>query len=199
MQQQDEATEKDKQAKTIRGANASTYEFGRALEQFFIDEPIDGALADLAGFSDVGLIRSLNEDNWGWKKINPNTNIYVVADGMGGHDAGEVASQLAVEGICNKAQELLQSGTSSTLEELQEKLYTAFQYANNNIKQVSEEMGSDMGTTMVCALVIDERLGLIANVGDSRAYLLRDQQLPRFLMKPYLLLFHQVSPLLVKD
>ena len=40
-------------------------------------------------------------------------------------------------------------------------------------------MGSDMGTTMVCAMIIDNRIGLIANVGDSRAYLLRDQQLHR--------------------
>ena len=164
---------------TTRGANASTYEFGRALESFFIEDPKDQALEDLAGVSDVGLIRSLNEDNWGWKQINPTSALYVVADGMGGHDAGEVASQLAVEGICDKLEMLLQGGTTVSLEALQENLYYAFQYANNNIKDVSEDMGSDMGTTMVCALVVDHRIGLIANVGDSRAYLLRDQQLHR--------------------
>ena len=164
---------------TIKGGFSSTYEFGRALEHFVIEEPQDASLVDLAGVSDVGLIRSLNEDNWGWRKINEKTSLYVVADGMGGHDAGEVASQLAVEGICYKLEELLMSGTTVSREELQEQLYYAFQYANNNIKSTSEEMGSDMGTTMVCAMIIDNRIGLIANVGDSRAYLLREQQLHR--------------------
>jgi len=169
---------------TIRGANASTYEFGRALEQFFIDEPIDGALADLAGFSDVGLIRSLNEDNWGWKKINPNTNIYVVADGMGGHDCGEIASQMAVDVICEEAlkryHELSAQNSELGLDVLEELLQNSFQAANNSIKQYSETVGSDMGTTMVCALIIThqgQKYALVANVGDSRGYLYRGDTL----------------------
>ena len=49
----------------------------------------------MAGISDVGLVRVLNEDNWGWYQLTPEIGLYIVADGMGGHDAGEVASSMA--------------------------------------------------------------------------------------------------------
>jgi protein phosphatase len=53
----------------------------------------------------------------------------------------------------------------------------AFQSANNTVKEQAESKGSDMGTTLVSMLVIDDRVAFLANVGDSRAYLLRNGSL----------------------
>ena len=94
---------------------------------------------------------------------------------MGGHDSGEVASAIAVETICRVAQEEEHSGSPQEPEDIEQLLEFSFQSANNAIKASATERGTDMGTTMVCFLQIDERHGYVANVGDSRAYLLREQ------------------------
>jgi protein phosphatase len=154
------------------GASHELAAFGRRVEAAH-DEwaaraypPLDGAM------SDVGLTRQLNEDNWGWTALSDRARLYVVADGMGGHDGGEVASALAVQTICRIAKE--REATSPQGDDaVEEMLDTAFQAANNTIKESAEAKGTDMGTTLVSCLVIENRLGFLANVGDSRAYLLR--------------------------
>jgi serine/threonine protein phosphatase PrpC len=156
-----------------QGEYPTSFLFGRALEQLIQTEYPNTLASSRAAMSDVGLARSLNEDNWGWTHLTGSTNLYVVADGMGGHDKGEVASQMAVETICREARARLQYATTINTEGLENVLDESFQCANNSIKDHSEMMGSDMGTTMVAALLENNKIALIANVGDSRAYLIR--------------------------
>ena len=164
----------------FEGAEAGQFrspaEFGRAVEQRFDAfanvqyRPLIGAM------SDVGLTRQLNEDNWGWRRLSPRAALYVVADGMGGHDGGEVASALAVQTICKTAREHEQSPPEG-LDGMEEMLDTSFQSANNTVKDNAEARGTDMGTTLVSMLVLEGRIAFVANVGDSRAYLFRNHAL----------------------
>ena len=118
--------------------------------------------------TDVGRIRSLNEDS---KRLVTEANLFVVADGMGGHQGGEVASALAVETIEERAGE-------ASLESLKQ----AVRVAN---RAIFEKAGSDpdlhgMGTTTCAIRVVPGPDGdeiAWVNVGDSRIYLLRDDRL----------------------
>lgn len=147
--------------------------FGRAVEQRYdafasiTYKPIVGAMTD------VGLQRQLNEDNWGWRRLSNQATVFVVADGMGGHDGGEVASALAVSTVCRIARDY-EAAKSHSHEELVDQ---SFQSANNTIKDQAEAKGNDMGTTLVGMLLDDKKQGFLGNVGDSRAYLMRDQAL----------------------
>jgi len=130
-----------------------------------------------AAMSDVGMCRTLNEDTWGWEQLNDDTSLYVVADGMGGHDSGEVASELAVKTILAGVRRRVKELTAPDEETLENVLDESFQEANNTVKGFSEKRRSDMGTTLVSLLLHKGRTAFIANVGDSRAYLVRDGQL----------------------
>lgn len=130
----------------------------------------------IGGMTDVGLTRQLNEDNWGWKRLSDRTALFVVADGMGGHDCGEVASDMAVKVICDVARDLEQARPEGD-DALESMLDQSFQTANNSIKENAESRGTDMGTTMVSLMMVDEKVGFLANVGDSRGYLLREGSL----------------------
>ncbi len=158
------------------GVYSSPLAFGRALEALLQAPDADTQVTNGA-MTDVGLCRVLNEDNWGWVNLAGEIDLFVVADGMGGHDAGEVASQMAVAGICAEARGRLANGQRPTPERLENVLEEAFRHSNNSIKSHSETMGNDMGTTMVAALVMKNKLAYVANVGDSRGYLLREQVL----------------------
>jgi protein phosphatase len=113
--------------------------------------------------TDIGRIRDHNEDSL---LVSP--PLYVVADGMGGHAAGEVASELAVRVF----EEATISGTDATT------LRDAVLESNRVIIDAARRgLGREgMGTTLTAALVEDDQL-LIAQVGDSRAYLMREGQL----------------------
>ncbi len=153
-------------------------DFGRALEPIL--EGLDDWKERLGNgaMTDVGLCRVLNEDNWGWMRLGEDIYLYVVADGMGGHESGEIASATAVDRICRTARDGLTAlGGDPTPEILESILDDAFQAANNAIKDMSERMGNDMGTTLVAALIYKNELALVANVGDSRAYLMRNSVL----------------------
>ncbi len=153
-----------------RGSWDDTMGFGRAMERVH-NAWVDRAyLPRLAVLSDVGLLRQLNEDNWSWLHVEPQLQFYVVADGMGGHDCGEIASALAVETIVERLRPVRASDPVG----LETRLREAFQAANNAVKDHADAKGTDMGTTMVCLLVAEGRVGYLANVGDSRGYLLRD-------------------------
>lgn len=108
--------------------------------------------------SDKGMVRSLNEDYVGFYERS-DYKIYIVADGMGGHNAGEVASKMAVESVINYLNKKELSDNS--LEE-------AILYANRNIYNLSIEEKSygGMGTTLTACLVRNNVVQ-IANVGDS--------------------------------
>ena len=132
---------------------------------------------DVAALTDVGLVRSLNEDNWSWMNLSDTIQLFAVADGMGGHDRGEVASEKAVTILCQEADSQLQGRTDVSLDDLQEILVSSFQSANNGIQEYAVQQGSDMGTTLVACLLYQEKMALIANVGDSRGYLHRGGEL----------------------
>lgn len=128
---------------------------------------------DVWGQTDVGLRRQLNEDSI---SIDRDLGLFVVADGMGGHEGGEVASNIAVR----TTHEIIQSysiiGKKISPEDLLRKCYTeacARIFHKGNVENL-ELMG--MGTTMVMGLLSGDHL-YIGNVGDSRAYLEKDGDL----------------------
>ena len=124
-----------------------------------------------AGRTDVGVIRSGNEDNY---HMVPDRGIFIVADGMGGHAAGEVASEMAVHYVARELDSL--RGLSD--EQVAERMRHAIRAANGAIFQrtLTEHDKRGMGTT-VTALTLYETRFLVGQVGDSRAYLLRDSKL----------------------
>lgn len=118
------------------------------------------------GLTDVGLKRTNNQDTF---LIDPSLGLYVVADGMGGHRGGEVASALAVQTVRDV---IAESHATEPGADIRLLLARAFKAASSRIHQVAalKEELQGMGTTMVCALFRDGRV-YVANVGDSRAYL----------------------------
>ncbi len=120
--------------------------------------------------SDVGMIRSGNEDNF-FAEADDRRGVFVVADGMGGHAAGEVASEMAVQIV---ARHLL-SLTSVLDRASAEKLAQAMRDANRAIydRMLAEVDKQGMGTT-ASVLVLSDNQFLIGQIGDSRIYLLRD-------------------------
>jgi serine/threonine protein phosphatase PrpC len=128
------------------------------------------------GLSDVGRRRETNEDDF---LIEPARGVYAVADGMGGHAAGEVASRMAIETL----REVLAPGGADgrmTLEEAAESLRGAVIEANRRICdsiRIHEDRRG-MGTTVV-AMIRSGDDAIVGHVGDSRMYLLRGAELLR--------------------
>lgn len=117
--------------------------------------------------SDVGVVRSLNEDYAGYIE-ETRYRLYVVADGMGGHNAGEVASKIAVDTVKAYVRDNYENEGSSVLE-------NAVSFANSKIYE-SATSGSEyrgMGTTLVAALISNGEI-IIANVGDSSCFGIKD-------------------------
>lgn len=105
--------------------------------------------------------------------VRPTLGLYIVADGMGGHEAGDLASRLAVE---TTRQILLDrvilpalAGEVPLPEAIQIAIDEAVEAANHAVYEMARERRNDMGTTVTLALVVDET-AYIANVGDSRTY-----------------------------
>ncbi len=120
-----------------------------------------------AGRTDVGVIRSGNEDNY---LMVPDRGVFIVADGMGGHAAGEVASEMAVRIIARELGDI----SSRTDQEASERIRNSIIEANAAIFQrtLSEQDKRGMGTTATAMVVLGDNY-LIGQVGDSRAYVLR--------------------------
>ncbi len=157
------------------GEFATPGDFGRTLVQVARSESVPKPTTRHAGMTDVGLMRMLNEDNWAWARLGGSVELFAVADGMGGHDAGEVASKMAVETLMSVSGERLKPVVGSAPPELLEEILgDAFQEANNTVKGTAEARGSDMGTTLVTCAIVDNRVSFWANVGDSRGYLMRN-------------------------
>jgi protein phosphatase len=115
------------------------------------------------GITDTGLVRDHNEDNFSFLDLGTRT-LFVMADGMGGHDAGEIASTIAVKAVCSEIREEEIKGTAPLA--LVER---AMQRANTEVKHEGARKGSNMGTTLSVALVSDGT-AFVGNVGDSRVY-----------------------------
>lgn len=128
------------------------------------------------GLSDIGLVRQNNEDYWAHILED---NFFVLADGMGGHQAGEVASREAVTLLCRLVKEAgLDSFKIKNLDELQDLLRAAIQQLNGKLFSLScqNEKWKGMGTTLCCLLVHEQGI-IVAHVGDSRIYRLRQNRL----------------------
>ncbi len=120
------------------------------------------------GNSVIGMRRTNNEDAI---YINEQKNLYLVADGMGGCNAGEVASSTAISAFV-KAMENAENG------EILDKMMSAVAQCNKEVYQKSRENIEflDMGTTLVAVTVENEKM-FIVHVGDSRVYLFRENNL----------------------
>ena len=126
------------------------------------------------GASDVGLVRTNNEDAW---LAGPNNTIFLVADGLGGHQAGEVAAREAIEKFFSLFIELFPQTQQDPLTDAQveERLKVCFEKTNEHVFELSSthELLKGMGTTF-CALTLHGEKAAISHVGDSRIYLLRN-------------------------
>ena len=127
------------------------------------------------GKSDIGKIRRTNEDFYLSQKISDHEYIFIVADGMGGHQAGDVASKLGTNTFF-KEYKLRRSAGMEITEAMEESIYKA----NESILQMaaSDPRKTGMGTTFSACVVYDSFAHII-HVGDSRVYLIRDNRLSR--------------------
>ncbi len=122
------------------------------------------------GMTDIGRMRKNNQDYLYISETSVGNlpNIFIVADGMGGHKAGEVASRKAVEMILDSIRNSDKTDPVSIMEE-------AVEVANEEIYQMSRDNQEleGMGTTLVAATVLEQDF-YVANIGDSRLYVIND-------------------------
>ncbi len=139
-------------------------------------------VVESAGLTDVGKKRKNNEDSF---FLDDGLGLYVVADGMGGHQAGEVASKIVVETMRDylrsvsadlKAEAL--PDTDMALSREANRLLSSIHLANRSIHQVAEKKESlhGMGSTVSAVYLADDRL-VAANVGDSPIYLIHEGEI----------------------
>lgn len=136
------------------------------------------AIVQSAGITDVGKKRKGNEDSF---FFNDAMGFYVVADGMGGHKAGEVASQMLVEALQEHMQKIKGESKADdmtyadgTLSKEANHLVTGIHHANQAVHKRSQSSSDyqGMGSTVSAAYLTDETL-IVSNVGDSPIYLIR--------------------------
>lgn len=135
------------------------------------------------GISDVGKKRKGNEDAM---FLDDSMNLYVVADGMGGHKAGEVASAIVVETISNYMKQFKENAgvaeeiqdTDESISKRANRLVSGIHLANKGVYELSQKNESyeGMGSTVSAVLFTDESL-IAANVGDSPIYLIHKDEI----------------------
>jgi serine/threonine protein phosphatase PrpC len=125
--------------------------------------------------TDVGKVRSANEDYFLSEKITANEFLFIVADGMGGHQAGDVASKLASETFSDTYKILRKKNTA-----IMESLELAIKKANIVVfeKAAADIEKRGMGTTF-SVMIIANMKAFIAHVGDSRVYLIRKNKIKK--------------------
>lgn len=140
--------------------------------------------------SENGRKRASNEDSvliysttWLRDGNNYAVGLYGVADGMGGHAAGEVASATAIQAlfehlIAGNVASLSNPHFASDVAGVVQCIDDAIQFANTRVIQEAQRLGNNMGTTLTMTLVLGD-VAYIANIGDSRTYIWRDDQLRR--------------------
>lgn len=144
--------------------------------------------------TDVGLKREKNEDAF---LINDGMNLYVVADGMGGHKGGDLASKLAVESMNDVVKSHREEHSYFSPRAMLEDAYTEASARIFQKSQMEDKYLQGMGTTLVAAYVHDEEL-FIGNVGDSRAYYFSDEHMWQ-LTEDHSLLNEHIRAGLLKD
>ncbi len=163
---------------------ADSCEIKRLIFKFDINEArdpgqkgYDSMVLKVCGMTNIGKRRELNEDSFkicGFENGAP-LGVCVLADGMGGHNAGEIASSTAAEIV---ADELAEDLNKTEDKDICHSIAAAIDFANSRIYEMSlsnrEQAG--MGTTLVVAYVKDEELW-VANIGDSRAYVVNAKEI----------------------
>ncbi|WP_085992435.1 Stp1/IreP family PP2C-type Ser/Thr phosphatase [Oceanobacillus senegalensis] len=122
--------------------------------------------------TDRGKVRALNEDSGGIYYNSQNQMLAIIADGMGGHQAGDVASQMATSFIQEKWES---SETFKKPDEVEKWLFRTIYKINESIYQHAQKYTEceGMGTTLVIVVHVDDFL-TVAHIGDSRCYLLNE-------------------------
>ena len=133
---------------------------------------------NLYGLTDIGLVRKNNQDSYAIRVLDDALAIAVVCDGMGGAQAGNVASAVAVEAFAATLEDACKQGLPPDPERKQELLRGACRAANTQVFDLSQNNPEyqGMGTTLVAALALSHEV-YVVNVGDSRCYILSEGQL----------------------
>lgn len=123
--------------------------------------------------SDIGKAREMNQDSYYASTPSENVGLYIVADGMGGYNGGEIASSLAITSAKNYIETNF-SKIEHDKENLQKLIKNAIEYANMIVYEKSKELPEleGMGTTIEVVLAYDNRV-YIGHIGDSRIYRIR--------------------------
>jgi len=135
-------------------------------------EALGGNLSTVAlpvesfGVSHKGCVRDHNEDNY---LVEPQTGLWVVADGMGGHEAGELASASIVDHLAT-------IGIASSAPDLRARFEDRLSRANAEIRDISRSRGITIGSTFAALLAMDGRFACLW-AGDSRIYLVRNSSI----------------------
>jgi protein phosphatase len=163
-----------------------------------------GVCADVAGLTDVGQVRANNQDQFLIASLErsllvegssfptesgtrltdtPQARLLIVADGIGGHGGGEVASAVAIDAMAHyafAAMPWVASPSESSQRDLVEGLQQALRAAQDRVRRVAKRkhLAEDMGTTFTMAYITWPDC-YILHVGDSRAYMVRDDQMHR--------------------
>ena len=133
--------------------------------------------------SHVGKVRKNNEDYCMGEIIQTEDDcigIFALADGMGGHKKGEVASKIAVDSIIDFLKENILKSCGIKMDYLDDVIKQGYNYANQKIyaKSLEDSSCEGMGTTLVVAVIYKDDM-IMANVGDSRGYLLHNDEFRR--------------------
>jgi protein phosphatase len=124
---------------------------------------VSGAAFESYGVSHKGCVRDHNEDSY---LVEPQIGLWVVADGMGGHEAGEVASASIVEHLAT-------IGIASSAPDLRARFEDRLNRAHAEIRRIARSRGVTIGSTVAALLAMDGRFACLWS-GDSRVYLVRD-------------------------
>jgi serine/threonine protein phosphatase PrpC len=151
---------------------------------------------EIASCTDPGMVRSHNEDSIA---TDAALGLVVLADGMGGYNAGEVASGMATSVIVTEMRQVLESTQPNQIDPRTNQTIAArllreqVLRANSSIYQAAQNQPqyAGMGTTLVASLFYDNRV-LVAHLGDSRLYLMRDGEL-RQVTRDHSLLQEQID------
>ncbi|MFT9494275.1 Stp1/IreP family PP2C-type Ser/Thr phosphatase [Anaerosolibacter sp.] len=130
---------------------------------------------DIGAISHTGLIRDINQDSYFVSEDK--MNLFIVADGMGGHKAGEVASSIAIDSVKKYIEEHISQKNGEYDEAVSRIIEEAIVDANTKIfnKSMEEEKYQGMGTTLTMAFIQSKLF--IGHIGDSRAYLIRNNEI----------------------
>jgi protein phosphatase len=129
--------------------------------------------------TDIGKQRATNEDSVASLLLNTQNfkkksscGVLVVADGMGGHDKGEIASDVATKQFVKTVTEVIFKISDKSSTEYRKILENAVNAANKEVWKISKQEPNRIGTTLLAAIIVND-IAYIANIGDSRAYLVR--------------------------